>query len=367
MSCHSLLASLVLLAVLAPASCFAQEEEVLNKKRSEWLKILKEHKETKFRRAAIIALEVFGPKAQGVSKGLVEALEMDSEPEIRREIALTLGRMGPDAKGAAEALGQALKRDKADGVREAAALSLAGKLNEEAQTQVLVLADALGDAHAGTRTAAAAALKNMGEKAKPVLAKLLQVAQDKKADRFPRLYAIQLVSKIGEDGSDSVLAGIFQDKEAPLAIRQAALEGIGLLGEKAAKAIPLVAQGLKEKEPELRRAAAVVLGKLGDKAKEAWPAVKEAHKDTDTAVRHQLIRLAGALAKEQREAIKLLADAARSDVNLENRLAAIQELGQLHFALAEVLPILDDLAAKDARATVREAAQTAAKKIKRAP
>ncbi|MCI0380503.1 MAG: HEAT repeat domain-containing protein, partial [Gemmataceae bacterium] len=98
---------------------FAQDEEVLGKKRSEWLAILKEHKEVKFRRAAIIALEVIGPRSRGVLEGLFEALDQDADPEVRREAALTLGRMGADAKGAAEALGEALKRDKADVVREA--------------------------------------------------------------------------------------------------------------------------------------------------------------------------------------------------------------------------------------------------------
>src|SRR5438094_82356 len=128
MSRRSCLFSLLLLVWLAPSACFGQEEEVLGKKRTEWLTILKEHKETKFRRAAVIALEVIGPRAKGVLDGLYEAVEKDRDPEVRREIALGLGRMGSEAKGAADVLADVLKRDKADSVREAAALSLAGRL-----------------------------------------------------------------------------------------------------------------------------------------------------------------------------------------------------------------------------------------------
>ena len=185
------------------------------KSASEWLTILKEHKEPKYRRAAVVVLGVMGPHVKGVLDGLFDAVQSDPDPEVRREIVLTLGKMGADAKGAAEALGDVLKRDKADTVREAAALSLAGKLNEQAFTQVLILAQAMKDPYAGTRAAAAEALKNLGEKAKLALPQITAVAQDKMADRFPRIYAIQMISKWSGDGTLKVLVGIFDDTHAP--------------------------------------------------------------------------------------------------------------------------------------------------------
>src|SRR5262245_4077933 len=157
----------VCLLLLSPLICLAQDDPVLGKKRGEWLEILKTHKETKFRRAALIALEVYGAKSAGVLEGLFLAIEKDGEPEIRREIALILGRMGPDARGAVETLGESLRKDKSEVVREAAALSL-GKIGDSAQTQVVTIAAAMKDAHPGTRAAAAEALKNLGEKAKLV-------------------------------------------------------------------------------------------------------------------------------------------------------------------------------------------------------
>ena len=355
---------ILLTCFLTPRTLVGQEEEVLGKKRSEWLNILKEHKETKFRRGAVIALEVIGPRAAGVLAGLYEAVEKDPEPEVRREIALCLGRMGAEAKGAGGILGDVLQRDKDANVREAAALSLAGKLNDQAENQVLALAKALKDPHAGTRAAAAEALKNLGEKAKLAIPQLTDVALDKKADRFPRLYAMQMISKWGGGDTVKALAGILEDKDNSASIRQGALEGLGRMGTKAESAVLVLAAQLKEKEVELRRAAGLALTKIGGKVREAWPAVKEAYADTDNAVRHQVIRLAGIVGKEHKEAVVLLAEAAQKDANLENRLAALQELGELESAASAALPTLMSLASEDVRATVREAAQAALRRIK---
>ena len=356
--------SLTVLISLACAVCHGQEEEVLGKKRSEWLTILKTHKEIKFRRAAVIALTVIGPRASGVLDGLFTAVQNDREPEVRREIALVLGRMGTDAKGAVDVLGDILKNDKAGPVREAAALSLAGGLNDLAFTRVQTIAAALNDSYAGTRAAAAEALKNLGERAKLALPQLTAVAQDKKADRFPRLYAIQMISKWGDETIGQVLAGIVEDTAALTEIRQAAILGLGRMGTKAETSIPLLARELKDKNVDLRRAAALALCQMGAKVQDAWPAIKDAYADVDNSVRNQVIRLAGSLAKDQKEAISLLADAAQKDVNLENRLAAIQELGQLESGGMEALPVLNRLAVEDVRASVREAAQSAVKRIK---
>jgi HEAT repeat protein len=359
------LTPLVALLVLS-STAFGQEEEVLGKKRSEWLTILKTHKETKFRRIAVVALGVMGPRVQGVLDGLYAAAESDSDPEVRREIVLTLGRMGSDAKGAADVVADVLKNDKADAVREAAALALAGKLNEQAYTKVFTLAGALKDPHAGTRAAAAEALRNLGEKAKLALPQLTAVAADPKADRIPRLYAIQIISKWGEQDGLKVIVGVIEDKNAESAIRQGAIEGVGRAGAKAEPAIPALAKVLKDADVNLRRAAAIALGQVGSKAGAAWPVIKEAYQDSDNGVRNQVIRLAGQLGKQQKEAVTLLAKAAEKDTNLENRLAAVQELGNLEAAARDAVPALTRIAAEDVRASIRESAQAAVKRIKEA-
>ena len=62
--------------------------------------------------------------------------------------------------------------------------------------------------------------------------------------------------------------------------------------------------------------------------------------------------------------VPALADTAAKDDNTENRLAAIQELGQLGNVAGDAVPTLTRLASNDSRASIREAAEEALKKIK---
>lgn len=360
------LPAVLLVLVVLPACGWSQDDTVLGKKSSEWLAILKEHKEVKFRRAALIALEVFGPKTRGVLAGLYEALEKDSEPEVRRETALLLGRMGPDAKEAVPHLAEALKNDKADAVREAAALALGDKLSPYAHEQVLVFARALKDAHAGTRAAAAVALNSLGDKAALALPQLNEVAKDKKADRLPRLYAVQIVSRLQADDPEAgaLLVGIAADADAPGSVRLAAVEGIGRREKTTKEELQALAQALQESSVDLRRAAAAALAKLGEQAAALWPQVQARLQDEDNTVRFQLIRLAGAVARDHKEAVTALAQLAAKDAHVENRLAAIGELGELGALAASAADALAAIATHDARAALREAAAAALKKIR---
>jgi hypothetical protein len=358
------LAFIIILAM--PALVFSQDDTVLGKKSVEWLTVLKDHKEVKFRRAALIALEVFGPKTRGVLAGLYEALEKDAESEVRRETALLLGRMGPDAKEAVPYLAEAMKKDKADAVREAAALALGDKLNPFAHEHVLVFAGALKDAHAGTRAAAAAALNSLGDKASLALPQLTEVAKDKKADRLPRVYAVQIVSRLKAEEPEvaTLLAGIATETEAPGTVRLAAVEGIGRREKTTKEELQALVQVLTEKSVELRRAAAAALAKLGEQAASMWPQVQPRLQDEDNAVRFQLIRLAGAVARDHKEAVTVLAQVAAKDAHVENRLAAIGELGELGSLAAPAADALAAIAAQDARAALREAAAAALKKVR---
>src|SRR5262245_9631397 len=96
--------SIATLLLLTSCAVAQQEEEVLGKKRTEWLKILKEHKDTKYRRAAVIALGIIGARSPGVLPALLEAMENDAEVDVRREVATYLGTLGVDGKGTVDAL-----------------------------------------------------------------------------------------------------------------------------------------------------------------------------------------------------------------------------------------------------------------------
>lgn len=364
-----LLLACVLILAASSSESFAQTpDKIQGKSVSEWIDTLKTHKELKFRRVALIVLEVYGPRIDGVLPAVTEALERDPEPQIRREAAMLLGRMGPDAKGSIYALGDALRKDMAESVREAAAQALGGKsLNPFAVEQVMTLALALDDPHAGTRTAAAEAILKLGDKAAPAMPALIALAKDSKKDRFSRQYAMKCLGRLGADQRD--VAALFivtlRDKDSDLQLREEAADGLGRSTVAADYVIPPLAETLADPVVEVRRAAAAALAKQGKDAAVAWPKIAEGLKNPDQAVRYQLIRLSGQLAKTAPAPVAALIEHATKDQHVENRLAAIQELGQLgDTAPASVLTSLSEIAENDTTAAVRTAAEMAAKMLR---
>jgi HEAT repeat protein len=358
-------------ALLGLACCTAAGmagESFGGKTTGEWLKILREHKDVKFRHVSLIALETIGAKPAGVTPGLLDALRDDPDAQIRQEVAILLGRMGPDAKGAVEALGERLANDKSGLVRQAAAAALGGKLAKNAESQVPTLAKALKDKHEGTRRAAAETLKNLGELAEPAVPQLTEVAGDAKADRFSRVYAIQVIGQFGKDyqASGPALVAALGDKNAHVSVRQAAAEALGRFGGDFTAGVEALGLALKTAPPEARRTAAVALGGMGEKSAPAWSASKKTLQDkkSDSAARNALIRAAASVAKQHADAVPVLAKLAQDDDAVENRLSAIQELGELGARAEKAVPILQEIAQNDVRATIRQAAETALKKIK---
>lgn len=348
----------VILGLIAVHADAQPPNVVLGKTSPEWVEILKTHKELRFRRAALIALEVFGPRTAGVLPAITNALENDSDPAVRREAAMLLGRMGGDAKGSVFALADALTKDKSELVREAAAQALGGKLNEFADGHVLTLADALSDAHPGTRAAAAEAILKLGDRAGPALPKLLTLAKDTMKDRFSRQYAIKCIARLGPDDRDvaGVLIDVLAEKTAATAIRVDAADGLGRSTVSADKVLPPLVSALGDPAVEVRRASASALAKQGKDARAVWADVKKSLTDADSAVRYQLIRLAGHLA-----AIDELAQHAKKDAHAENRIAAIQELGRNPGPVS--IETLTFLVENDPTAAIRDAAETALKKL----
>jgi HEAT repeat protein len=359
-----------LVALSAGAAARAQEVLELGKSSAAWLKILAEAKEPKHKLVALIALERYGPKTKGVLPGLEEALYKDPSPAIRKATAETLARMGEDAKSAIPALANALARDKSELVREAAARALGGAMVKYSKTAVPVLAEALADPDPATRAAVAETLKDLGAEARPALRHLLAVLKDTKTDRFTRLYALQILGRFTEDAAVVVpaLLAAFAETGAHPSIRLGAAESLARLGPEAAAAAPALAETLTSKTAPapLRRACAQALVKVGADAKTAWPAAKVALTDPDASVRTQAIRLAGAMGKLEREVVPALVTRCE-DENVEARLAAIQELGQLGAAAKGAEDTLRRLARSDSRASVRDAASAALTKIQAAP
>src|SRR5262249_39616233 len=129
-------------------------------------------------------------------------------------------------------------------------------------------------------------------------------------------------------------------------------------------AIPGLSAGLKAKETELRRTSIRGFVLLKDKAGDAWSAIKSALGDSDSSVRGQVIVICGVIGKKQPDAVKALIEVAQKETDQDNRVTAIQALGDLGPVAKSAMPSLEKLAMDDVRARIREAAKDAARKIK---
>jgi HEAT repeat protein len=127
-------------------------------------------------------------------------------------------------------------------------------------------------------------------------------------------------------------------------------------------AVPALGKALKDSQVEVRRAAAGALMKMGTDAKTALGSLQEALKDRDKFVRCQAIRTLGGLGKDAESAIPAMAQCLGDDV-AEVRLCAVEELGRLGPLAQSTLPLLKMAQQRDNRATIRQAAGEAIKKI----
>ena len=357
----------------APAAASAQEKDILGKSIGEWIKMLRDDERPNYRRAALKALELGLAAPRTALGSILEAAEKDKDATVRRDAVALIGRLGPDSKGTFKTLLSVLQNDKAGEVREAAATALGGKFVEGKAIEALqeylsVIAEYLKDAHAGTRLATATTLRHMGKHAEPAVPALLEVAKKSDEEPLVRVVAIHIVSRHGKSESRTwpLLVALLVAEDSPANVKEAAAEALGRSATDATDVILALEKTLTAKDIELRKAAAISLSSLGVKAKASWPTVKARLTDAaekQSGIRNHLIRLAGALGKDQPEAVTSLADLAVKDESTENRIAAIQELGELGAAAKSALPVLTRLATQDARAAVRDEAATAVKRI----
>jgi HEAT repeat protein len=344
------------------------DEPILGKTVGEWIKILRTHKDVKYRRVALIALEGSNTAGKSGLPALLYAIEKDEEKSIRQEGVMLLGRLDTKTPGAMKALVTALQTDQAGEVREAAATVIGAKFLDKAADYVPALQDALKDPHPGTRIAVAVALRNLGESARPAFPALFDAAKNPKEHELVRAAALHVLTRKARNNPQllPLLLDMLKSTETPASLREAAADGLGGLGSEAPEVTAALSQSLGDKSLELRKASAVALVALGEKAQPAWPAIKARLTDPkeDSSIRNHLLRLSGRLGKTNPEAVKILTDAAISDTSTENRIAAIQELGELGGMAKEAIPALVKIADADARASVREAAAKAVKLIK---
>jgi HEAT repeat protein len=377
------------LSVFSPRGRADDEKEATFKGKTakEWVAILDKDKDPKHRRAALIALEKFGPKERLVVQAAASALKKDTDDQVRFNAARVLGRMIPpavqeefDVRDAINTLAEALGTDKKDKVREACASAL-GVIGTEPKEKepplppalvkalkptVPVLAAALKDKHAGTAAAAAESLGRMGQAARAAAPVLLETLKDKKADRFARTFsAIALVRIGGTEVAEAVPALIdtLADDKAPTPIRETAARLLGQLGKDASRAVPTLAKALTAKEIEIRRAAAGALAQMGEGVKGVLPELEKAVKDKDKTVRVNVIFAIGGLGKDAAHAVAVLIPCLKEN-QIEVRLAAIRALGNIGPDAKDAVKLLLD-ARREGQADIRDAAKDALDKIQK--
>lgn len=344
-------------------------KDILGKSIGEWIMILREHENPNFRRAALKALEYDNAAARVGLAAILDAAEKDKDAQVRRDAIMLVGRLGPETKGAMKVLANALNTDKADLVREAAATAIGKKFTEPAQEFVTDLADALKkDPHVGTRIAVAATLREMGKHARPAVPTLLESARKSDEHALVRREAIHIISRQGKDNAQTfpLLVELLLNEQNPATVREAAADALAFSGGEPAAVIAALGKTLADKNLEVRKAASVSLNALRGNSKAAWPAIKARLTGTvesDSSIRNHLIRLAGVLGKDNADVIVVLTDRASEDESTENRLAAIQELGELGPLARSALPVLMRLVRSDARAAIRDTADKAVKQI----
>lgn len=362
-----LLACSLFVVLLLATRSRAEEPKVFGKTSPEWRQILEKDEREKYRRAAVAALEAFGAGERGVVDALILALRKDKSPVVRQAAAQTLGRMGGDAKSAVEPLGTVLAQDKTAAVREAAAKALGGAMVPHSKVALVVLAAALQDADVGTRAAAAATLKDLGEESRGVLPQMLAAVKDVKQDKFTRMYLAQALGSFRKEAAQvvPVLTALLQEEQADATLQQVVVDGLAHFGKDAAPAIaPLLHIFQDKKAPVLlRRSAAVTLVQLEPASTQVWPAVQAGLKDTNQAIRSEAVRLGSKVCPSVPELVPELLRLTR-DKHIEVQLAAIQELGELGPTARAAAAALEQIARTGPRASLREAAAAALKKIR---
>ncbi len=427
---HATLSVGACLALLAAAGIARPQDEtdriVRGKKASEWMQILRTHKEPRTRRIALIALDQAGPQTRKIFSTIGAALRDDKEIAVRRGAALTLGRLGSKALdertlinipivAGVEALAFAIKSDKSPEVRKDAATSLAmiagtaGTRKEDAPAEVRAtvptLAAALKDESPDVRVAAADALGAIGSDADKAVNALVQAVRDNKGkEGIPvRTAVVSALGRIGKPASSAVDILIDQAFEAEPAgvspkahaeLRRDAVISLGQIGNpevlpSLAKllddAMTLTSRKVKDnrgehvlrevKDREMSQVAMTAINRFGFERKSVLPTlVKATAIEQDEKVRCQAFHAIGQLGKElgaelggQRKAVLTAFRNGMADKINNVRLASILSLGELGREIIgpDYEVVRDDLkrAARSPQRAISDAATTVLKQL----
>jgi HEAT repeat protein len=209
---------------------------------------------------------------------------------------LILGRLGPGAAPAVPDLRKALQ---VPALRPYAALALARIDRSSADECVQGLAADLDETNPAARSAALAALLDIGPPAREALPALRGILRD------PELVSegLEVVANVGPAGALLVpdLIGLLSDRNRRVAERAGeVLAGLGAAG------VPGLTGALNSPNPTLRAGAARVLGQLGSVGRSAVPSLLAALDDADPGVRLSAAEALGGIGPAAAPAVEAL-------------------------------------------------------------
>jgi HEAT repeat protein len=340
------------------------------KRASEWVKTLIEDPSARQRALAVDALaKLWADKQYEDSLPKISrSLRLDSSTAVRVQAAIALAGLNErDVKRVGKDLIEALGTEKESRVKKEIAVGL-GRHPFLAKAGVANLTAALKDPEPTTLVAVADALAQAGADAKSAAANLAPLlAHEDKAVRRAAVIALGRTSPAGAPAIAETMSNMLAT-EKDIDMRVELVASLGLLGEKSGVVVAALAGLLTDPEDELRRRAARTLGTFGAAAAPAADTLlKTAAGDKLKDVRVDAVRAFGsALGPGLRGRVKDLL-ALLADREYEVRLAVVEEVGALGNDLkddAETLRVIRSRLS-DPHVKVREAAAVAIKKLEK--
>ncbi len=357
-------------AMVPVAIVRADDDPVIRgRKVSEWFKFIREQPDARLRQIALQVVDSDGgPKVASVLPGMIELLHDHKDAALRLRIVEYLPKYKERGDEVVAGFKYALQHDSDAKVREAAVTAL-GRMDRTAFTAIKEVGDALKDKDPATRAAAASTIAAFSridpEIAKDYVSSLATSLQDESTPvRLQAAFALGRMTTVAQPTITALIDRLPKEKDA--AVRKEIVKTLASFGMTASAADSAVADLLQDKNVEVRQSAAIALGRISPAADRVMPKLLKAAHDPDSSVRCHAIHALGALGKPAISAIPELIDILKNDNVADVRLAVIEELASFGPDAKAATDVLQ-VATKDGRGAIREAAQEALKKIQQSP
>ena len=391
MRAFSLIASFaaLLLQLAQPLPVRADDKDpvVADRKKSEWLDMLRTEDNARRRKVAVSALgqisSTYPDHSKEILTAIGRALRNDTAAGVRLQAAIVLGQSANaildkaatrvDPRDIVTDLTENLRVEKETDVRKevCSALGMYGIISKPA---VVPLTAALADADPSVRTAAADALGRVGPDAKTALDALILLVKDKELTvRSAAVFAIGRLKL--EDNASASAALIPLLKEPDVELRKTAITSLCLLADRNTAVVQSVASALRDENVEIRQRVAQSMSKFGPALKNVESELTRALKeDADKLVRYYALRtLCEGFGPDAKGLLPLLTERLKLEKEFEVQIAIAEELGGIasssELNKAEMDKLISALreAQRDPNLKVRIAASEAMKRAQKGP